>query len=128
MPPSLIELAENDDPSPTQPPIESSSIKSPEFVLDYDRFLQRLRHPSCRPLLSEIRRYCLFIFNCRSFIALFKALPTRPAQQCAAYDHFMQRIRPLVANHPVFLQGGRPEQLNALEGIETLICNQIYEQ
>lgn len=92
-----------------------------EVEFDYESFLRRMRHPSCRPLITQLKNFINHFKQCA---------PVVPTNQLVhQYRDFKDRIMYAIRENPVWRLRGEqhPEEYEfAHEGIEYLLMNQLY--
>lgn len=99
----------------THAPQEALETATTQYQFDYDRFLTRMKHPACR----------LHVVRIRGFIHMFNTVPSS-LEQPLRYREFMDTMGDELENHPVWLAVHERHRPDAREGLEYLVCNQIY--
>lgn len=121
-----------------------SIVKAAEKIqMDYDSynfdaFISKMRHESCKPVLESIKRYAMiykrwfYNLNCFRFIKVFlDKLPTSNVEEMVeAYKSFYSVIKVKCMQAEIWSSEGTSpmERANALEGLESLIMNQLHDR
>ncbi|PJF16527.1 Vps9p [Paramicrosporidium saccamoebae] len=88
---------------------------------DYESFLRRMRHPSCRPLITQLKNFISYFQERSSTVSV--------TQIVHQYRDFIDRLMLSVHDNAVWRLRGEahPEEWElAREGIEYLLMNQLY--
>lgn len=115
-----IVIASPEDQSPTSP--AQTSLTNPDMLpFNYEAFLRRMRHPSCRPLLTQVKQ---LITKFRTHITTVSLTALIHIYRLAL-DELMVELR----ENPVWRLVGEanPQEYElAREGLEYLVMNQIH--
>lgn len=102
--------------------VHTEDIPRQTTEFDYEVFLRRMRHPSCRPLIVQVK----------GFITRFQQQASNgasSAQLVHQFRDFIDRLMEAVRENAVWRLTGdaNPEEYEvAREGLEYLLTNQLY--
>jgi hypothetical protein len=99
---------------------DASKLKSmrsfEEYHFDYEAFIARMREPSCRPIIVQVRR----------FLKEFESFSI--GEQPHLFRRFHQRVWEKLMLTEAWRQSSASETVNAREGLEYLLMNQLYDK